>query len=552
MSMRSSLAGRVNEGNARWYTLIAACFALFMAILDNLVLNVALPTISRDFEATTTELQWIVSAYILVFASLQITAGGLGDRLGRKRWFTLGIIMFTGSSLFAAFSQNVEMLIAARALQGLGAAFILPLSLSLVSNAFPPEERGKALGIWSAVSVSGLALGPVVGGLLVQYVSWHWIFLINVPVGILAIIVTQAVVTESKDTSGDVATDIPGTLLVTGAIAALTYGLIEAGERGWNDTMILTSFVVAAVLGVAFVWVESRTEKPMVPLRFFKSPTFTGANFDAFAISFLIAGLAFFGTLYLQNVLGFSPVRAGMALIPMVIVMMFGAPASGALVNRVGARILISFGMFVAGIGTLLYMRASVDGSYWDLLPSYLVMGLGMSFIFAPMTTAVLNSVPSERSGVASAVNGAIREIGNVFGIAFLGTIMNRTYQDTFNADTSIQTLRQSESEPVVQQSIGFISNGMSQGGRVLSEFVENGDIPGLEQFPQAIATIQAASGDAFMAGMDRAIVVSALAIMAVSVVSFFLIKDEVASGSVKHHEDQPVEFDLALEQVAD
>jgi EmrB/QacA subfamily drug resistance transporter len=551
--MSSSLAGRVNEGNAKWYTLIAACFALFMAILDNLVLNVALPTISRDLEATTTQLQWIVSAYILVFASLQITAGGLGDRLGRKRWFMLGIVVFTGSSLFAAFSQNVEMLIAARALQGLGAAFILPLSLSLVSNAFPPEERGKALGIWSAVSVSGLALGPVVGGLLVQYVSWHWIFLINVPIGILAILVTQAVVTESKDTTGEVATDIPGTLLVTGAIAALTYGLIEAGERGWNDTMILGSFIIAAILGVAFVFVESRTAKPMVPLKFFKSPTFTGANFDAFAISFLIAGLAFFGTLYLQNVLGFSPVRAGMALIPMVIVMMFGAPASGALVNRVGARILISAGMIVAGIGTLLYMRASVDGSYWDLLPSYLVMGLGMSFIFAPMTTAVLNSVPSERSGVASAVNGAIREIGNVFGIAFLGTIMNRTYQDTFNADSSVQTLRQTENDGAVQGALAFISDGMSQGGRVVDELVEAGHLPGLERFPEAIATIHTASAEAFMAGMDRAIVVSAAAIMAVAVVSFFLIKDEVASGAVKHHEEaEPVELELQYEQVAD
>ncbi|HYI14036.1 MAG TPA: MFS transporter [Thermomicrobiales bacterium] len=553
MSMSSSLAGRVNEGNAKWFTLIAACFALFMAILDNLVLNVALPTISRDLNASTTQLQWIVSAYILVFASLQITAGGLGDRIGRKRWFILGIMMFTGASLFAAFSRNVEMLIAARALQGLGAAFILPLSLSLVSNAFPPEERGKALGIWSAVSVSGLALGPVVGGLLVQYVSWHWIFLINVPVGILAILVTQAVVTESKDTTGDVATDIPGTLLITGAIASLTFGLIEAGERGWNDTLILGAFAIAAILGVAFVWVESRTEKPMVPLRFFKSPTFTGANIDAFAISFLIAGLAFFGTLYLQNVLGFSPVRAGMALIPMVIVMMFGAPASGALVNRIGARILISSGMIVAGIGTLLYMRASVDGSYWDLLPSYLVMGLGMSFIFAPMTTAVLNSVPSERSGVASAVNGAIREIGNVFGIAFLGTIMNRTYQDSFNADSSVQTLRQAENDSIVTQAIGFISNGMTQGGHVIDELMEDGGFAGLEQFPEAIATIRLASGEAFMAGMDRAIVVSAVAIMAMAVVSFFLIKDDVAAGAVQHgHEPVEADFELHLEQVAD
>jgi EmrB/QacA subfamily drug resistance transporter len=549
--MSSSLTGRINENNHKWFTLIAACFALFMAILDNLVVNVALPTISRDLEASTTQLQWIVSAYILVFASIQITAGGLGDRLGRKQWFMLGIAFFTGASIFAALSQNVEMLILARALQGLGAAFIMPLSLSLVSNAFPPEERGKALGIWSAVSVSGLALGPVVGGLLVQYVSWHWIFLINVPIGILAIAVTKAVVTESKDTTGEVATDIPGTVLITGAIASLAWALIEAGNRGWSDSLILGAFGLAAVLGASFIVVESRTEKPMVPLRFFKSPTFTGANIDAFAISFLIAGLAFFGTLYLQNVLGFSPVRAGMALIPMVIVMMFGAPLSGSLVNRVGARGLISFGMIVAGIGTLLYTRASVDGSYWDLLPSYLVMGLGMSFIFAPMTTAVLNSVESERSGVASAVNGAIREIGNVFGIAFLGTIMNRTYQDAFTTDSSVQGVRDAQGSTVVGTAIDHISNGMAQGGHVIDSFVERGMFPGLEQFPQAIATIRLASGKAFIEGMDRAIYVSAFTIMAVAVASFFLIKNEVAAGGA-HVPEPATELELEYEPAAD
>lgn len=529
------MSQRVNSANAKWFTLAAACFALFMAILDNLVVNVALPTISRDLDASTTQLQWIVSSYILVFAALQITAGGLGDRLGRKRWFMIGIVIFTGTSLLAAFSRNVEMLIAARALQGVGAALILPLSLSLVSNAFEPHERGKALGIWSAVSVSGLALGPVVGGLLVQYMSWHWIFLVNIPIGIVALFVTRSVVTESRDTSGQVATDIPGTLLITGAIASLVWGLIEAGERGWDNTAIMLSFVVAAALLAAFIWVEARTEKPMVPLRFFRSSTFTGANLDAFAVSFLIAGLAFFGTLYLQNVLGFSPVRAGMALIPMVIVMMICAPISGALINRIGYSKLISLGMILGGIGTLLYMRASVDGRYVDLLPSYLVMGLGMSLIFAPMTTAVLNSVESSRSGVASAVNGSIREVGNAFGIALLGTLMNRTYQATFREDTSVQVLRSDPATGPFRGTIDTIGSGMAYGGDVVSRF------PGLEQMPNLVATLQAASGNAFMAGMDIAIYVSATGMIAMAVISYFLIRDTVA-------QKQP---DVEPEQVA-
>lgn len=241
------------DASLKWYALIAACFALFMAILDNLVVNVALPTISRELDASTAQLQWIISAYTIVFASLQITAGGLGDRFGRKRWFLIGIVLFTITSFAAALSQSIAMLIAMRALQGLGAALIMPLSLSIISDAFLPEERGKALGIWSAVSISGLALGPIVGGVLVEYASWNWIFLINVPVGVAAVVVTALVVRESRDTSGTVATDIPGTALITGAIALLAWGLIEAGERGWSDSIIVAALAGAAALGAVFI-----------------------------------------------------------------------------------------------------------------------------------------------------------------------------------------------------------------------------------------------------------------------------------------------------------
>ncbi|HYP60357.1 MAG TPA: MFS transporter, partial [Thermomicrobiales bacterium] len=378
------IASRVNDSNVKWYTLIAACFGLFMALLDNLVVNIAMPTIAKDLDANTSQLQWIVSAYTLVFASLQITAGGLGDRLGRKRWFLIGLALFTITSAAAAASRSIEMLIAMRALQGLGAAFIMPLSLSLISNAFPPEERGKAVGIWSAISVSSIALGPVIGGLVVEYLSWHWVFLINVPIGIAAWIVTQAVVRESKDESGDVATDIPGTLLITGAIASLTYGLIEAGNRGWGDPLIVTMLSLAAILGIGFVYTESKVARPMVPLRFFRSGNFTGANIDSFLISFMISAIGFFMTLYQQNVHGFSAVRTGLALLPMVISMMVLSPIGGTMINRVGPRKLVSFGMAVTGIGGLLLLRASVDARYLDIVPGFVVMGLGMSFIWAP------------------------------------------------------------------------------------------------------------------------------------------------------------------------
>ncbi len=509
----------------KWWTLIAACFALFMAILDNLVVNIALPTISRDLNATTTQLQWIVSAYTLIFASLQITAGGLGDRLGRKRWFLFGLGLFTCASLFGALSQNIAMLIAARAVQGLGAAFIMPLSLSIISVAFPPEERGKALGIWSAISVSGLALGPIVGGILVQYANWHWVFIINIPIGIIAFFVASTVVQESRDTSGTVATDIPGTVLITGAIASLTWGLIEAGDRGWGDTLILGAFVVAAVLTAAFITVEARTEKPMVPLRFFRSSTFSGANMDAFAVSFLIAGIAFYMTLYQQNIHGFSPVRAGLAMLPMVITMMVFSPISGQLVGRIGSRLLISIGMCIAGIGTLLFLRGGVDASYLSIVPAFVVMGFGMSLIFAPMTTAVLNSVESEKSGVASAINGAIREIGTAFGIAFLGTIMNRAYQSRYNATETIVQARSNPALAPFKPLVDLIGSGMSLAGRFIQDTQRFPDLP-----PTFAAQIRDASSHAFIIGMDRAIVISSAVIIACSVVSYFLIKPPVVA----------------------
>ncbi len=527
----SFLKGRVNDDNAKWFTLVAACFALFMAMLDNLVVNVALPTIQRDLGASTSQLQWIVSAYTLVFASLQITAGGFGDRFGRKRWFLIGLGLFTAASALAAFVNSIEQLILARALQGIGAALIMPLTLSLISAAFPPAERGRALGIWGAVSVSSIALGPVVGGAIIEYTTWHWIFLLNVPIGILALLVSQAVVRESRDTSGSAAIDVPGTILITGAIAALTWSLIEAGPRGWSDSLILAGFGLTALLGVIFVLVELRTENPMVPLRFFKSRTFTGANIDAFMISFLITGVAFFMTLYQQNIHGFSPMKTGVALLPMVITMMVMSPISGVMINRLGPRRLISAGMTITGIGMLLLLWAGAHASYWHLLPSFVAMGFGMSFIWAPMTTAVLNSVEPEKSGIASAINGAIREIGTAFGVALLGSIANRVYIDKFAGDHSIQELRADPAMAPLGDVIDTIGSGAATAGvAVISQLpaeVRSG-------FGEALVVLREVSADAFMAGMDRAVIVSGIAIIAAATLSWFLIDDKVVNAHVE------------------
>ena len=538
----SFLKSRVNDDNAKWFTLVAACFALFMAMLDNLVVNVALPTIQRDLDASTSQLQWIVSAYTLVFASLQITAGGFGDRFGRKRWFLIGLALFTVSSAGAAFVNTIEQLIVARALQGIGAALIMPLTLSLISAAFPPAERGRALGIWGAVSVSSIALGPVVGGAIIEYTTWHWIFLLNVPIGILALLVSQAVVRESRDTSGTAAIDIPGTILITGAIASLTWSLIEAGGRGWSDSMILAGFGLAAVLGIAFLVVEQKTENPMVPLRFFKSRTFTGANIDAFMISFLITGVAFFMTLYQQNIHGFSPMKTGLALLPMVITMMVMSPISGVLINKLGPRRLISVGMSITGVGILMLLWAGADASYWYVVPAFVTMGFGMSFIWAPMTTAVLNSVEPEKSGIASAINGAIREIGTAFGVALLGTLANRVYIDQFANDSSVQALRSDPAMAPLTDVINTIGSGAGTAGlAVVSQLPAEMK----SAFGEALVTLREVSADAFMSGMDRAAIVSGVAIIVAAALSWFLIDDKVVLSHSQEYE--PAEADAVV-----
>ena len=528
MHQASSRSRRVTDDNVKWFTLVAACFALFMAILDNLVVNVALPTISEDFSPTPSQIQWIISAYTLVFASLQITAGGLGDRLGRKRFFLIGVAIFTATSALAALVRSTEWLIAARAVQGLGAAFIMPLSLSLISAAFPPEERGKALGIWSAISVSGLALGPIVGGFIVEYFAWQWIFLINVPIGIAAFLVTSAVVRETRDESGTVATDLPGTITVTGAIAALTWALIEAGERGWGDPLIATGLAISAVLFAAFIVIEQRTAKPMVPLRFFRSTTFTGANIVAFFISFLISGVAFSMTLYQQNIHDFSPVRTGMAMLPLVVTMMIFAPLSGSLVTRIGSSKLIALGMLITGSSAFLFLRSGVSASYIDIVPAMVTMGFGNALIFAPMTTAVLNSVESDKSGVASAVNGAVRETGFAFGVALLGSIMNQTYRASFDRAPEITQLRDTSNPALgpLQPALDAIREGTNYAGRIIENPVL---FPGLPA--EIAASIRLASSRAFIEGMDRAFIISGVAIIVAAVVALYLIKDTIADS---------------------
>jgi len=522
----SSFQARIgqDDGRAKWFALAICCIALFMAILDNLIVNVALPTISDDLKATTAQLQWIMSAYVLVFASLQITAGGLGDRFGRKRFFIIGIAIFTATSAMAAFVPSTGWLITARAAQGIGAAFIMPLSLSIITAAFPPAERGKAIGIWSAISMSGIAIGPIIGGIIIDAWSWHWIFLINVPIGILAIFGAQMYLQETQDRSGHAATDIPGTIAVTAAIASLTWGLIEAGERGWSDGLIITSLVAAAVLLAVFVIIETRTENPMVPMRFFASRNFTGANLVAIATSFLISGLAFALTMYYQNVHGYSAIRTGFTMLPSVLPMVVIGAASGALVNRLGARNMITAGMVIAAGGIYLLSRVGVDTPFLDLVPALVIFGIGNGLVFAPMMTTLMNSVETEKAGVASAVNGAIRETGFAFGIALLGTIMNQTYRSKLDGSEQFNALRDTSDPQLapLQPVLDVIEKGVNYGGRVIENTTVFPDLPATITEP-----IRIASSQAFVSGMEQAFIISSTATVIAAVVAWLLIRND-------------------------
>jgi EmrB/QacA subfamily drug resistance transporter len=531
MNMFAPRANPQDSERAKWYTLAICCVALFMAVLDNLIVNIALPTISDDFSPTTAQLQWVLSSYVLVFASLQITAGGLGDRLGRKKFFIIGLAIFTATSLLAAFVPSTNWLIAARAAQGVGAAFVMPLTLSIISTAFPPAERGKAIGIWSGISMSGIAIGPIIGGLIVDSWSWHWIFLINVPIGIITIFAAQAILKESRDESGHAATDIPGTITVTAAIAALTWGLIEAGERGWSDPLIVGSLVAAAILTTLFVIIERRSANPMVPMRFFASRNFTGANLVAVATSFLIAGLAFALTMYFQNVHGYSAVRAGLTMLPSVLPMMVVGAISGAMVGRIGARRMIALGMIIASAGIYLLSRVGVDTPFLNIVPALLVFGIGNGLVFAPMMTTLMNSVETEKSGVASAVNGAIRETGFAFGIALLGTIMNQTYRDSLRGSSEFSALQGDPAAGPLQPVLDLIEKGVNFGGRV----IENQEMfPGL---PAAVTEpIRIASSNAFVAGMEQAFTISVIATVIAAGVAWLLIRDEPAVAREPEH----------------
>jgi len=414
----------ITEENRRWWALGALSASLFMIMLDNTIVSVALPSIQADLDTSLSQLEWVINAYAMVFAVLLLTGGKLADYLGRRRIFITGLIVFTASSLACGLASSGGQLIGARAAQGVGAALMLPATLSIITATFPVKERGLAIGIWSGVSGVALAIGPLVGGLLSQHAGWEWIFFVNIPVGILGVFATLWLVRESRDTTADQRLDFPGLLTSGAGIFLITYGLTEANHYGWGSSRIILCFVGGALALALFVIVELRQRRPMFDLGLFRNTTFAGGNIGGMLMFMALFGQIFFSSIYLQAVLGYSAVQAGATFLVATGCVTFTAPISGILSDKIGARIPTTVGMVTYGIGMLGLSTMDASSTFWDLFPWLFIGGLGFGLIVPAITAAVMSSVPVDQGGVASGAMQAFRQLGGGLGVAIFGAIV--------------------------------------------------------------------------------------------------------------------------------
>jgi EmrB/QacA subfamily drug resistance transporter len=419
----------------KWWTLLAVCIATFMLLLDVTVVNVALPYIQRDLHSSFTDLQWVVDAYALTLAALLLTGGSLGDGLGRRAIFVAGLVIFTAASALCGFAGSPLVLNLSRGLQGIGGAFMFATSLALLAAAFRGPDRGTALGLWGATTGGAVAVGPLVGGVLVQAIGWEAIFFVNVPIGIGAIAMTLAKVEESRDPS-HARLDWLGTILFSAALFLLVLGLIRGNPEGWNGT-IVACLVGAAVLLVAFVAVELRSSHPMLDLGLFRIPTFVGASVAAFVLSASMFAMFLYLTLYIQNILGYTALQSGLRFMPVTLLSFAVAPAAGKLAERLGVRWFLAGGLTFVGAGLLL-MGGLQPGDDWTaLLPGFLLCGIGIGLTNPPLASAAIGVVDPRRAGMASGINSTWRQVGIATGIAAWGAIFQHKVASTFVQDAT-------------------------------------------------------------------------------------------------------------------
>jgi DHA2 family multidrug resistance protein-like MFS transporter len=501
------------QRDRRWWILAVLCLSVLLVVVDNTIVNVALPTISRDLNASTQALQWVVDAYTLVFAGLLLVAGNLGDRLGRRRTLQLGLALFGLFSVGAALAQNTGELIAARAAMGAAAALVYPATLAILNSVFTvPRQRATAIGIWSAVSGLAVAIGPLAGGALLEHFSWSSVFYVSVPVAVIAIVAGRLLLPESRDPNAG-RFDPLGALLSIAGISLLTWSIIEAPGHGWGSFATMGGIGGSLVILAVFAWTQTRRPDPMLDVRLFRNPRFSAAS-GAIALAFFgLFGFIFMITQYFQLVRGYSPLHAGIATLPFAFITAGFSPVAMLVMKRIGTKIVVAAGLFLMSGGFMVAVTTSADSSYWGrVVIAMALMAAGLAFTTGPATEAIMGALPPGKAGAGSAVNDTTREVGGTLGVAIVGSMLNSAYGSHVLS--------------------GLVSLGASvSAGRAAGQSVIAG-VTAAAHFPEPLrAAANEVVSSAFMAGLHRGSLVAAGTAAAGALVALFFVPARAASG---------------------
>ncbi len=491
----------------RWWTLLAVCLAIFMLLLDITIVNVALPDIRRDLQSSFTDLQWVVDAYALALAALLLATGSLGDLLGRRRIFVIGILLFVLASLLCGLASTPTFLNLARGLQGVGGAMMFANSLALIAQEFPPDERGTAFGLWGATTGFAVAVGPLAGGLLTEGLGWEWIFFVNIPIGLLTAGMTIARVPRSdRDPSARI--DWPGVVTFSGALFCLVLALIEGNEQGWTSALVLGLLAGSVVLLGAFVAIERHSAQPMFDLSLFEKPAFTGAQIVAFCLHASMFSIFLYLTLYLQNILGYSALEAGLRFLPVSLLSFLVAPAAGKLAERLPVRGFLGAGLIAVGVALLLMGGIEPSDDWTTLLPGFILGGIGIGLINPPLATAAIGVVEPRRSGVASGINSTFRQVGTATGIAGLGALFQARVSDKLSEALS--------GTPLPAGAEDELGAAVTSGGaQAVAQAAP----------PEARDAVVEAARQAFIDGLDEILVVAAAVAFVGAILALALVR---------------------------
>lgn len=499
-----------SQNSAGGWVLAATILGSSIAFIDGTVVNVALPVLQKDLQASAIQVQWVVESYTLFLAALILVGGSLGDLFGRKRIYMLGVGLFTAASVWCGFAPDINQLILARAVQGIGGALLTPGSLAIITAYFGDKERGKAIGTWGSFTSITSVLGPLLGGFLVEYASWRWVFFINLPLAAIVIYITLRYVPESRDDAEKASLDIPGAVLATLGLAGATFGLLEAGNRGFGDPLVLGAIGGGVAALIAFVVVEARTQTPMMPLGLFRSATFSGANLLTLLLYGALGGALYFLPFNLQQVQGYSPPAAGAATLPTIVMLFLLSRWAGGLIPRYGAKLPLIIGPSIAALGFFLFgFLPGIGGSYWlTFFPASIVLGLGMGIAVAPLTTAVMSAVPSSRSGIASGVNNAVARAAGLLAIAVLGLLVLAQFSSSLD-----RKLNQLNTPPAVRQNLDAQRTRLAEAK------------PPADLSPQDKANIKQVIDESFVDGYRLAMYIAAGLALASAFFSLLLIE---------------------------